>query len=36
MTVCNTKNIDYSRCKRRKVQAEFNGVDITSDGGVML
>ena len=36
MTVCNTKIIEYSRCKRRKVQAEFNGGDITSDGGVML
>lgn len=36
MTVCTTKIIEYSRCKRRKVQAEFNGGDITSDGGVML
>lgn len=36
MTVCTTKVIEYSRCKRRKVQAEFNGGDITSDGGVML
>ena len=36
MTVCNTKMIEYSRCKRRKVQAEFNGGEITSDGGVML
>lgn len=36
MTVCITKTIEYSRCKRRKVQAEFNGGDITLDGGVML
>lgn len=36
MTVCNTKIIQYSRSKRRKVQAEFKGGDITSDGGVML
>jgi len=36
VTVCTTKTIEYSRCKRRKVQAEFNGGDITSDGGVML
>ena len=36
MTVCTTKTIEYARCKRRKVQAEFNGGDITSDGGVML
>ena len=36
MTVCTTKIIEYSRCKRRKVQAEFKGGDITSDGDVML
>ena len=36
MTVCSTKIIEYARCKGRKVQAQFNGGDITSDGGVML
>ena len=36
MTVCTTKIIEYARCKGRKVQAQFNGGDITSDGGVML
>lgn len=36
MTVCTTKIIEYARCKRRKVQAQFSGGDITSDGGVML
>ena len=36
MTVCTTKAIEFSRCKRRKVQAQFCGGEITSDGGVML
>jgi len=36
VTVCTTKIIEYARCKGRKVQAQFNGGDITSDGGVML
>jgi len=36
VTVCSTKIIEYARCKGRKVQAQFNGGDITSDGGVML
>jgi hypothetical protein len=36
VTVCTTKVIEFSRCKRRKVQAQFCGGEITSDGGVML
>jgi hypothetical protein len=36
VTVCTTKSIEFSSCKRRKVQAQFCGGDITSDGGVML
>jgi len=36
VTVCTTKRIEFSSCKRRKVQAQFCGGDITSDGGVML
>lgn len=36
MTVCNTEIYEFARCKRRKVQAQFSGGDITSDGGVML
>ena len=36
MTVCTTKTIEFSSCKRRKVQAQFCGGQITSDGGVML
>ncbi len=36
MAVCTTKNIEFTRCHRRKVQANFGGGEITSDGGVML
>ena len=36
MTVCNTEIYEFTSCKRRKVQAQFSGGDITSDGGVML
>ena len=36
MTVCTTEMIEFSSCKRRKVQAQFCGGEITSDGGVML
>ena len=28
--------IDFTSCKRRLVQAEFSGGDITSDGGAVL
>ena len=36
MTVCNTEIYEFTSCKRRKVQAQFSGGHITSDGGVML
>ncbi len=36
MTICTKKSISYSRCNRRKVQVNFGGGEITSDGGVML
>ena len=36
MTVCTPKTIEFSRCKNRKVQANFGGGEITSDAGVML
>lgn len=36
MTLCTTKTIEITRCKRRKVQANFNGGEITSDAGVLL
>jgi hypothetical protein len=36
VTDCTIANVEYTRLKRRKIQAEFTGGDITSDGGVML
>jgi hypothetical protein len=36
MTVCNTTQFKFSTCKGRKVNGQFTGGDITSDGGVML
>ena len=36
MTFCTTKRIEITRCKRRKVQLNFNGGEITSDAGVLL
>jgi len=36
MTVCSTKTIEITRCKGRKVQANFNGGEITSDAGALL
>ncbi len=36
MTLCTTKSIEFTRCKRRKIQANFSGGEITSDAGVML
>lgn len=36
MTVCNTKTIDFTRCKNRKVQVNFDGGEITSDAGAVL
>ena len=36
MTNCTIGRIDLTSCKRRVVQAEFSGGDITSDGGVVL
>lgn len=36
MTHCTTKTIQFSSCKKRKVEANFTGGDITSDGGVLL
>ena len=36
MTKCTTRTIEFTRCKRRKVQADFDGGEITSDAGVML
>ena len=36
MTLCTTKTIEFTRCKNRKVQANFNGGEITSDAGAIL
>lgn len=36
MTNCTTKTIEITRCKGRKIQANFNGGEITSDAGAML
>ncbi len=36
MTVCHKSELEFPGCKNRKVQANFNGGNITSDGGVML
>ncbi len=36
MTNCTQTAFDFPALKRRKVQAEFSGGDITSDGGVLL
>lgn len=36
MTNCTQSAFDFPALKRRKVQAEFSGRDITSDGGVLL
>lgn len=36
MTKCTIKPLDFTTCKRRLVQADFSGGDITSDGGVVL
>ena len=36
MTECTTPPIDFTSCKRRLVQADFTGGDITSDGGAVL
>lgn len=36
MTKCLAPALEFPRCQRRRVQAEFNGGAISSDGGVVL
>jgi len=36
MTKCTTGTIGFGRLGRRKIEANFNGGDISTDGGVML
>lgn len=36
MAVCSGSELEFPGCKNRKVQANFSGGNITSDGGVLL
>ena len=36
MTECNQSVVEFPACRRRRVQAEFSGGEITSDAGVLL
>ena len=36
MTNCTQESFAFPACKRRRVEANFDGGDITSDGGVLL
>lgn len=36
MTVCNTKRIEFARVKGKRLEAEFSGSAVTSDGGILL
>ena len=36
MTKCTTETIQFPVCKRRQVEVDFAGGEITSDGGVLL
>ena len=36
MTECNRESIEFSNLGRKRIEADFNGGNITSDGGVLL
>jgi hypothetical protein len=36
MTLCTTKKIEFARSRGRKIEAQFSGGDVTSDGGILL
>ena len=36
MTNRNTKSIKFTPIKRKKLEAEFSGADVTTDGGILL
>jgi len=36
MTICNRDQLSFPGCKGRKVEAEFSGGNVTSDGGILL
>ena len=36
MTICSRDQLEFPGCKGRKVELDFSGGDVTSDGGVLL
>ncbi len=36
MTDCSSTKLSFPSCKGRRVEAEFSGGDVSSDGGVLL
>ena len=36
MTDCTPLSFDFPACRKRRVEADFSGGDITSNGGVLL
>ncbi|MBF0358790.1 MAG: transposase, partial [Magnetococcales bacterium] len=36
MTDCTPRLFEFPACKRRKVEAEFSGGDVTTDAGILL
>ena len=36
MTKCSQDQLEFPGCKGRKVELDFSGGDVTSDGGVLL
>jgi hypothetical protein len=36
MPDCNATQLEFAPFKRRRIRAEFNGGDVSSDGGVLL
>jgi len=36
MTKCTTESIEFPACNRRRIEVDFTGGDITSDGGIFL
>ena len=36
MPKCTEDKIDFGRCGRRVIEADFSGGDLSSDGGLLL
>ena len=36
MANCNAEKLQFASLKRRRIEAEFSGGDVSSDGGVLL